>query len=790
MTHGSVRLRPTRFAFLIPYNDKPSLLRAIQINTFLWGGQFNPIIPILIRPPRNLPKYLSKTIVRPEYLRHYLDTFDPDLIVRLGACEDQNFDTNNREVIPLERILSEVEMFRIPQHGIGLFEVLNHFASHEDKYVRRHPIKIVVPKFKGKHSLFLASVFGQLSDELDAIFSKDYLSYFEHEIIGCEINNYPDLLKPQSLFLRRLTAYQIEQKGYSLPCIFFLDANNFIEILDYWNLRALGLNVVPVAKQSASEQCIKDYARAFIDLHFRPAKYPGNYHATIYHGYSSSYKETEEFIESLGVPARAPAQEAKIGFSYLPPIGEWGFENYIRPSIRAPLVKEASFSAADTNKVAVKLVAPDFVAYPGVAGQHRFANEIELHAHHDKELVAEVIPEGSNVLALSWGGFDFHNWRSSTGRMIYLATFADHTIHLNIPLAEDVFFRWFQNSKFKASVSNGGRIAKQMLRSLGGIAGTWLLANEQIFGLVQRLNYRKPRAIDQAEKRADESKAIKYDELWGKIQKIANQSDIWLHRRPDHLLKKLLDSKVLQLGVEVSCTFCNQPSWYSIDEIRYVVKCLNCLQEFSLPVHSPKRELSWSYRTVGAFSPAAQSYGSYAVLLALRFFAVTLHSRTTPMFGLEIKAKDKGEPKEKTPEADLALFFGEGGGRLRNPDLIFVECKTYTNGFQQKDVDTMKLLSNNFPDAYFAFATLEKTLTQKEKRLIKSFVGFLKKGSRTKNTKTKVLVLTGIELYSNRTPPNCWEGKIPTLPAAASNFSFVFQGLMGLCELTQEIHLY
>lgn len=790
MIRSKVRLRPTRFAFLIPYNDKVSLLKAIQINTFLWGGQFNPIVPIFTRPPRNFPKYLSKTIVGEDYLQHYLNNFDPDLIVCLGGCENQTFNTGGREIISFARILSEVDTFRIPQYGIGLFEVLTHFASNEDKYLRRHARKLLAPKFSRKYSLFLASVFGQLPDEVDEIFRRDYLPHFEHEATNCDIGNYIDLLTPQNMFLRRFTAYEIKQGRYSLNGILYMDASSFLDIVDYWNLRALGANILPIAKQVKTSERIREHALTFVNEHYKPDKYPATYHATVFHSHSTSYEESHEFIESLGIPSRAPVQEAKVGFSYLSPMGEWGFENYIKPIIRTPVVKEANYSSVETTSIAIKLVSPEFVHYPGVPGHHRFANDIELDVDHDKELRAEVIPEGSNLLALSLGGFDFTNWKFAKGKMTYLATFADHTLHLNAPLAEDIFFRWFQNSKFETSISPGGRIAKQVLRNLGGVRGIWLLAEERMFDLIQQLNYRKPRTSDAAEKNIDESKAMDYKLLWGKVQEIANRSDAGLRRRPEYLLTKLIEAKILQLGIKVSCTFCNQPSWYSIDDLRYKVKCVNCLEEFSLPTHSPTPDkLTWSYRTIGAFSPAAQSYGSYAVLLALRFFAITLHVRTTPIFGLQINPADVGDNKSKTPEADLALFVGERYGQVASPDLIFVECKTYTEGFKLKDIETMKQLAENFPDAYFTFATLQKSLNSTEKKLIKSFLTYLKRRYRVKNSPAKVLILTGIELYSHKEPPRCWEGQLETVPASASNFSFVFKGLLGLCEITQEVHL-
>ena len=44
MAYGTVnvRLRPIKLAFLVHPNDKASLLKAIEINTFLWGGIYNP----------------------------------------------------------------------------------------------------------------------------------------------------------------------------------------------------------------------------------------------------------------------------------------------------------------------------------------------------------------------------------------------------------------------------------------------------------------------------------------------------------------------------------------------------------------------------------------------------------------------------------------------------------------------------------------------------------------------------------------------------------------------------
>jgi hypothetical protein len=55
MAFGNVRLRlrPLRIAFLVDPSDRDGLRNAIELNSVLWGGMFNPIIPAYQRLPPN-----------------------------------------------------------------------------------------------------------------------------------------------------------------------------------------------------------------------------------------------------------------------------------------------------------------------------------------------------------------------------------------------------------------------------------------------------------------------------------------------------------------------------------------------------------------------------------------------------------------------------------------------------------------------------------------------------------------------------------------------------------------
>src|ERR1700728_4417610 len=71
------RVRPLRFAFLINHRNSEELRKAIQINTVLWGGMFNPIVEVFKRTPRSW----GTTRRANDIIRGYLDAFEPDFVV-------------------------------------------------------------------------------------------------------------------------------------------------------------------------------------------------------------------------------------------------------------------------------------------------------------------------------------------------------------------------------------------------------------------------------------------------------------------------------------------------------------------------------------------------------------------------------------------------------------------------------------------------------------------------------------------------------------------------------------
>lgn len=769
------------------------LREAIQLNSFLWGGIYNPIIPTFDKVPQRFPPHLKDQIRNVNYLKVHLDVYRPDFLIVFDDCVDLDSHIDGIPLLGKKDIFIGFETWKFPHYGIGAFEILNHIARNEHKFVERNPNRFIVPKYSVEYSLFLSSVFGEWSADILEVFEKDYSQVFGSEDPEVSIDDFSEYFAQRTLFPSRVTSYAVEARGAS-ECILFLDATQFIDIVHYWNLRALGFHVIPIAKQGTQSSSMRDFVLRTVERNFHPSNHPGTWCIKVYESSSSPFRSSpaEDYFAEIGIPFRQPIRDGerptdKVTFSYLPLVGEEAFERNFRPSVNQPIAKDARFSFADTPRVEIKLPSPDFL-HSGIRSA-AYANDIELTLHHDKELMAEAIPEGGSEMAIALEGFNFPEFRFRSGKITYLANFSDETVVLKLPKAQDIFFRWFQNSKYAINLSPAGRIGRQMLKSLGGINGIWLLRNKQMFDLLHT-DFRKGNLNQSEEKRRPvriESKTVSYNHLIGQLKKIANTREALWRRSGENLLQELLKANVIQLGVELDCTFCNQPSFHSIDELNYKIKCPNCLELIDLPTFSPAKLITWAYRTIGAFSPATSDYGSYSVLLTLGFFSRSLKRRTTPIFGLEIWPKEEKRGDENTIESDLALFCCDDSVALKRPDLIFAECKTYNRTFSEKDVRNMRILSERFPDSYLVFATLESQLNAKEKKLMRAFNKQLGKQDPS-HLGTKLLILTGTELYSEKAPPYCWDGKLNNIPAHA-HVILMNKGLRGLCELTQKIYL-
>jgi hypothetical protein len=765
-----IRLRPLKLAFVVNPADKKALLSAIELNSFLWGGTFNPIIPRFGKIPASWKRRFPNPFTPMDVVRGYISAFDPDIIVTFNDKDANSLGSLNRRVIRETEILDSFSVDHTVKYGIGIQEILSQVSHDEMRFHRKNPITMNFPESRGPLALFGASLFGRLPTDMksfiDANFTEDCEIHYER----ATFQNFTQFLEPSNIYLRRISNYQIDSVSYnwrySNRFLFYLDGLNSLDIVDFWNLRALGVTVIPIPQQASDDLCLQKHVLEFIHKAYFPYRYNTSmfHSATLIPSSCCSSKSCENFIKMLRTKPHTP-EGGKPEFSiqgWYPRIWEdWGRQSDGFDCARFRVNEEKHSLQTLEGQVQVPQIEPKFMSQFGGHGTPRFANEIEFHLYGGAELLAEIIPEADDGMARAIGGYGFQNWRFSRSGPVKLASSSDSILSLTCPKAETVFSEWLRSKGWHAALSTPGKIALQMVKQLGGTWGIAVLSNE---GLVELLcNIAGNKTVSDLELRKQLNKILQNEKYGGGV---------------DCLLKTLISSKMLSLGLEIQCPTCSIRSWFSMSDIDYKVACPNCYSEMPIPCHKPK-EMKWSYQTQGPFNIPKGSYGAYTVLLTLSFFSRVMHGATTPMMSFEAT---KGSIKL---EADLGLFFSESVVGNKPHQVVFAECKTH-NDFEKADVAKMTKLSRSFPGALLVFATLKSMLSAGEKGRIREMV-LRERKSRLKGKQfSSILILTANELTANTGPTDNWE----TLSAKHKSLrSVAAHDLSELVDATQQLYL-
>ncbi len=767
-----IRLRPIKLAFLVSPRDSRSLLQAIEINSLLWGGVFNPIIPFYSRKPKLWGDKFSKHITGKSIVEGYIKAFDPDFIVPIGELNINGYLIPKEKIIKPSEIISGIKDDGTPRYGIGIFEILRNLYKKEVKFVRKEPLQILFPQINSQNKLFLSSFFGVLPKAIDDIVIKNFDQLLDIDRSQATIHDYTNNFSRKKLFPRRLTMMDINPMRVNShndgQCLFLMDAINLLDVIDYWNLRASGWNVIPIAKQISSSDIAKSIALKFIEGNFVPYRHnPDMFHSTtILKSRNISEPELKDFAQSLKVPKHDGPRKFKYSMQHWYPRiwDSWARENDGVGCCKLEVKEEQHDLQTMPDRISIKTIDPDFASRFGGHGKFRFANEIDIRIYGDEgEPYAEVIPDGIEGIAHSIGATGFRNWRISNEGLVYLSTHKKWKMSLSPPLAETILIAWLKSKNWIVTISSPGLVAKQMLKQLGGSWGISILTRPRLLKLLNKMS---------------EGKSLLNNAFWGEVRKISNEDKF--NPDPKGLLKQLTELKIFRLGVKIQCPICQQHSWHTLSEFDYKTKCPICLNKFDIPSHSPD-DIKWAYRSFGPFSLPKQAFGVYTVLLTYNFFSRVLDGATTPLMSFLAK-KNNIEI-----EADLALFFQESRFGKSKRELIFSECKTF-NRFEKKDIERMKIISKEFPGSVIVFSTLNSSLTQKEKRLLKPLVNQGRKLRKEGRTSNPVLVLTSTELFSHMDLDYTYKEKGGE-HAKFEERHFDMHQLRPLCDITQQLYL-
>ena len=759
----TINARPIRLAFLVNPTDVDSLQRVIEINTFLWGGKFNAIIPTFQDTPENW--HHCSDMNAQDIVSGYLNNFDPDYVVLMGKCSNYNLNLSDRKVIDDTSFFfmaAAAHTEGTTDYGISLFETLNHFMKNNEfeLEVIDDKFEICMPCFSNSAYPLLSSLFGTLPEQVISILEQRFGNYLEIEQIDCSISNYTEFIKAQAhhsreylfddqVLHRREYLMGINSLGFSRifsgeSIISFFDAENPIDIIDYWNLRAISRFVYPIPKQFLHNEKLKNFVLSELVENVGATKFPKP-------SIRSSSVSEEEYLEFFNSIECQPTQGVYPKMWEKLPHDDKRAMYSFNSGRRYYDIHDISSNHGEILNTLSPYIRPDrsFTHTP------RFANEIWFTVYNDKLISTSVIPEGFEDLSEVCQ--PNNHVRASKGSLVYLAHEPEAYLQIGLPQSTVIFESWMKSRGWGFEISNAGHIVTQTIKRLG-IQFFEVFA---IKGIIELLNEMK------------DEKSLLQNDLWRRIRTIAKQkynTNEKINQYTDEVLKNLVSAGVLQPGIKMPCPNCKQCSWYSVEDASYILRCPRCLDSFDFP-YKPSAKIKWAYRRLGAFDSPNKSEGTYTTLLLLRFFSDVqmLGGAITPLMSFNLKKDniaDEDEEKIVGKEIDLALFFQLRNEKIeRNGDIetIFAECKTFGN-FGEADIEKMEILGKKFPEAVLTFAKLGDLADDEKKSLAEL-------SRRSHNT---ILILTGEDLLRQ---------------SLRDEYKSGIMSFDRLCRITHDLHL-
>lgn len=776
------RLRPIRLAFLVDLNDKKNLRKIFEINTCLWGGMYNGIIPSIKRIPSWWDDNRFKQLRAKDAILGYIDAFEPDYLVCTNDNQIESVEFVKERKIKLEDLLDSTVDTHV-RYGIRATSIYRELYDSNFKFIQRHPPKVLFPE--NSDDLLISSLFGCFpKDKKFAYFEKMYTDVFDaksEKISGDNLHEaylkwHIDPLRASSSLL------DIYMNNWSRrePLLYLFNKNKVIDLIDLWNLRALGRKVVPVPIQWAND--LVDSCKEIIKKNHVPLKGNPNgimHETTLMKSRSIEKNEFDNFwnqIKSKGL----------VGCHWYPRIWS-GWARKSDNAIRCTVThKEDDIECTvKDGRIHFSKLKPDF-EFKNFSGTPGFTNVFKLRDYGSLYEYGLVFPPRFQHIDRLLKAHSY--WKqlySSSEGVVNLVEYKGVQNHWEIPRGLTIFNTWLEEKGFTSELSDAGKVALQMMLSLEGSWGCRSISHPEIIKLLNNMAQGLVDSIEE-EKQKKNKRPITNSRMAPRDRWISVLNKV--HKNEKRLVENNLNSLIeygaLKLGLKLKCDSCDQNNWFSVDDLDYRLSCSRCLQKFSFPTANPPKNKNWCYSTQGAFSVENYARGSYCVVLAIRFLSSTMESSTTWVPSMKLKNQ-----KGVDLEFDFGMWRRSNRSRENETNLVFGECKSFFDKFESKDIRRMKGLAQQFPGSTLVFCTFRNELTPGEINQISKLVRWGWESIGEENIRARVLILTGVELFNNDGPPLCWRdagGKFSKFEKTYRNYGNNFKEL---CDATQKLYL-
>ena len=796
---ATIRLRPTRIALLVRPTNLSAIRTYMRICACMWGGMYNPIIPVFRSRPNDWRTEFPKRLTGADITRGYVRFFEPDAFVEadpnllekigLGAVRDK--DGIRKRVIPLRELLScqghhnwsELAM------GLGVIDVLKHIYENERRFELRdkHPACLVK---SSRGTALVEAMFGLYpTDKPSGYIARAYRDVFKPKILEATPETWLEIYKRGAVTPFRVTGYQLESRrsGHHDKVIYVFDPAKSTDLIDLWNLRIEPNPLLPIPIYWWPD-LVDEVGKVIMDQH-RPLQ--GNQHGVM-------HRTTIEFARSIDEARR---EDMLAMLSPELPGGSWvckAWRNRIwerwedelivapRPLRVTAQEKHVRMTVRGKNPPITNFqaLAPDFASLYGGGSDRRWVNVVNLRAIPRQD-IATLLP--FNSTDPSWPNLNYSGERVIVGTegWTFVQNYKESTETIRLQTQEEAVIGSLKRLGVEARLSEPGHIAKQVLHHLGGIWGVHLLADLETLKLLNEMagGIRK-RKDSEGEIEEVFERRTRPERKWNEL--IARRCQ----RRslPKIGISHFTNRNVLRLGLATKCPHCTAENWHSLTAADYEISCERCLESYPFPQGALRpNNRNWSYRVIGPFSAPDYARGSYGALLALNVLDQIDSSDSEMTFSTALELRvDDGHPCE----ADYVAWIPRNSlGEILHPELVIGEAKSLGDGdlIKPHDLTQLRRIAKKLPGATIVISVMRDEFTEGEKRILLPFVKWTRRLDKNRVPTNPVILLTGVELFHDFRLRLTWKNKGGRHAKFAD--SKYTRNLRKLAEATQAIYL-
>jgi hypothetical protein len=795
---AAIRLRPTRIGFLVRPTDMASVKKIMASCCCLWGGIYNPIIPVFKTAPRDWRGGKHGRLKGAAIAKGYINFFEPDVYVESeeGLGEEADLGALRKahsfrdEIVSLKAFLAtrDHKDWSEPFFGLSVTDVYRHLYMNEQRFAFRDKVEAMLVKPDDKSGL-VEAIFGAFPRYRPASYiEKAYIDVFAPAKTAANVETWRNLYLKRMHAPLQLTRHGLELRrwGAGEILIFVFDPLRPTDLIDLWNLRLEPHPVLPVPVAWLED--LAHDLRRLIKIENRPMR--GNpqglkHQATVEFARSISEERAKGFLEFVrpGLPERSFC--AKL---WRTPIWENHRDDFVHRDTRMRITaKERSVTipikASDRSIMgSFDAMSPVFAETHG-GHSHRWANVVTCSVFGNDD-IATVLPFntydrrwpriglGGETVTIGSEGWAFSQRYARSSETVTFLTKGEAVIGA------------LEQREIKAVLSDPGHVAKQMLDHLGGLGGVRYIADLATITLLNKMAAPVRRRTNGREETEElfplRSEGIK---AWTDIISRRRQK-LW---SSNIALADLTNRKILRLGLETSCPHCHTDNWHSLSATDYELTCERCLKPYEFPqADIREKNRNWAYRVIGPFSVPDYGRGAYSSLLTLRALQEVRSSHNEMTFSTALNLEFEG----RRCEVDfIALWRKESFETSPVPAIIIGETKSLGAGDLIKlgDLSRLKELAAKLPGAYIAIAVMRDHFTTGEKALLRPFVQWARRLDADGHATNPVILLTGHELFADHDMLSTW--KELGEPYVRFTDHFNSRNLELIAQSTQAIHL-